>query len=223
MRRPKAISLFCSAGGDSRGLYEAGFDVVGVDILPQKNYPYAFVQGDALQAILTGADFVWASPPCQGYSDLKDMHNAKEHAKLIEPVRAKLKRWGGLYCIENVEGAPLRNPVTLCGSMFNLGVNPEPHKFYQLRRHRLFETNFPLPQPKCVHTEPTIGVYGGHARCRSAAHGGRSTRDFVGYSQRVLAAEAMEIDWMTLNEMSQAIPPPYAEMIGRYAMKALRK
>lgn len=66
-----------------------------------------------------------------------------------------------------------------------------------------------------------IGVYGGHARKRSAKHGGRGTKDAWEYGHKAAASEALGIDWMTLDELSEAIPPAYAEYIGRQAISAM--
>lgn len=215
----RALDLFCCAGGAGMGLRRAGFEVVGVDIVPRSRYPFEFVQADALTFPLDGFDFIWASPPCQGYSVMRHAPGAKGAPLLIDQIRTRLEASGALWSIENVEEAAwaMRNPVTLCGSMFGLGSSG-----FQLRRHRLFESNFPICAPACQHHEgPTIGVYGGHARCRSAKHGGRGTRDFIGMSQKALASEAMGIDWMTLGEMSEAIPPAYSEYIGRAALEVI--
>lgn len=209
-----ALDLFCCAGGAAKGLTDAGWTVVGVDVNPQPRYPYAFIQADIMNISFANFGLVWASPPCQGYSDMQHAPGAKETPRLIDPVRNKLIRAGAKYVIENVEGAPLRDPVTLCGSMFGLGAQG-----CQLQRHRQFEANFSIPQPPCQHDDrPVIGVYGGHARKRSASAGGRGTRDVWEGGHRAAASEAMAIDWMTLNEMSQAIPPAFAEHIGRAAL-----
>ncbi len=216
--RPKALDLFCCAGGASMGLHRAGFDVLGVDIVERKRYPFDFVRADALTFDLAGFDFIWASPPCQGYTSMRHAPGAKGASLLIDAVRDRMRK-GALWCIENVEEAAwaMRNPVTLCGSMFGLGAQG-----CRLQRHRLFETNFHLPQPECLHdARPVVGVYGGHARRRAASAGGRGTRDVWEGGHKAAASEALGIDWMTLHEMSEAIPPAYAEFIGRAALACL--
>jgi hypothetical protein len=127
--RPRALDLFCGAGGASMGLHRAGFEVVGVDACPQPEYPFAFVQADALTFPLDGFAFVWASPPCQAFTAYKRRtDHVRPRRNLIPAVRARLAAAGVPYVIENVVGAPLRVPVMLCGSMFGLDV----------QRHRLF-------------------------------------------------------------------------------------
>lgn len=200
------------------GLRRAGFEVVGVDIAPQRRYPFTFIQADALSFPLDGFDFIWASPPCQGYTEIRFAPGTKGAPLLIDAVRERMPA-GVPWVIENVEDArwAMRNPALLCGSMFDLGAQG-----CRTQRHRLFETNFPLRQPACVHdARPVIGVYGGHARRRAASAGGRGTRDVWEGGHKAAAAEALGIDWMTLAELSEAIPPAYAEYIGRAAIEHL--
>lgn len=220
MKKPRALDLFCCAGGAGMGLHNAGFDVVGVDIEPQCRYPFEFHQADAMTFPLDGFDFVWASPPCQGYTALRHAPGAKGTApQLIDAVRTRLEANGKPWCIENVEEAAwaMRDPVTLCGSMFGLGAQG-----CRLQRHRLFECSFKFNPPVCRHdARPVIGVYGGHSRRRAASAGGRGTKDVWVGGHKAAASKSMGIDWMTLGELSEAIPPAYSEFIGREAMAHL--
>lgn len=213
------LDLYCKAGGASRGYADAGFRMIGVDIEPQPNYPYRFIQADV--ADLSVADVmamdvmaIHASPPCKVHTALKHFSGA-QHTDLIPSARKLLKAAGLPYVIENVPGAPLLDPVTLCGSTFGLGV----------RRHRLFETSFPLHQPRCDHAgqdagspmypvkryhsgrpvivpSPIIGVFG--------------RGQGLGTGETDLWKQAMGIDWMTRDEMAQAIPPIYAAYIAGF-------
>jgi DNA (cytosine-5)-methyltransferase 1 len=199
------------------GYYMAGFEVVGVDLSPQPRYPFEFIERDALRldrGFLAGFDAIHASPPCQSYSDLaKRNGNADDWPRLIEPVRKMLKKTGLPFVIENVEGAPLRNPVTLCGTMFP-GL--------RVLRHRLFEANFAILAPP-HQKHPKV-----HTFDRRKAHYGKTDewRDFVqvtggGNCTLAAAKSAMGIDWMSKNELNEAIPPAYTELIGRQLLQFL--
>lgn len=209
--KPRLLDLFCGAGGAGFGYHLAGFEVVGVDLVASKNYPFDFHQADALTYPLDGFDFVHASPPCQGYSDLRHLHQTPEYAekypRLIEAVRERLIASGLPYVIENVEGAPLINPVVLCGTMF-----PE----LRVLRHRLFETSFTVPRPAHIKRHPLVFTHD-----KRKAHYGKLDQNtsFVqvtggGNCSIKNAREAMGIDWMNKHELNEAIPPAYTKFIG---------
>lgn len=220
--KPRLLDLFCGAGGCSVGYARAGFEVIGIDIVDQPNYPLEFIQDDAIGrfgAMLeswqtTGVepfDAIHASPPCQAHSAVTGEHRDK-HVDLIPETRRLLKMSKLPYAIENVVGAPLENPITLCGSSFGL----------PLRRHRLFETNFPILAPPCAHggQERRFDIYE-HGKWRKSA-----TPAIYGKGGRKAVEhwpEALGIDWMTRDEMAQAIPPAYTEFIGGYLMAAVKQ
>jgi len=211
--------FFSCAGGAARGYKLAGFShVTGFDIKSQPRYAGdVFEQRDVfsitVEEIRARFDALHASPICQGHTALRHAPGTKEHPNLIPPTLALLEASGLPWILENVEGARAEMPgaITLCGSMFGLGAQG-----HRLERHRLFIANFPIAAPgPCDHTsEPVIGFYGGHARRRSAKHGGRGTRDVWEGGHRGAASEAMGMDWATLAEMSEAIPPAYTEHLG---------
>lgn len=246
--KPRLLDLFCGAGGCSVGYARAGFEVVGVDIEPQPNYPFEFHQLDALSmrtqrsgecssgncwgcvdsdsqrtSPVTGRlqkrwgccclchfAAVHASPPCQEHSTLKARWKDREYPDLIGPTRDMLLDEEPMpYVIENVENAraKLIEPVMICGSSLGLDV----------RRHRLFETNWPLMVPPCVHgqQQPKFDVYE-HGRwfkssvARVYGHGGgKANQEWP---------RAMGIDWMSRAELAQAIPPAMTELIGHQLM-----
>lgn len=213
--KPRLLDLFCCAGGAAMGYRRAGFDVVGVDITNQPNFPFEFIQADALSLsmkFLKSFDVIHASPPCQSYSDLaKRNKNAHEWPRLIEPTRNLLQRTGLPYVIENVEGAPIKNPIVLCGTMFP-GL--------RVIRHRLFESNVALQVPPHG-KHPLVFTHD-----KRKAHYGKlnQNRAFVsvtggGNCSVENARLAMGIDWMTKNELNESIPPAYTEFIGRQIRK----
>ena len=185
------------------GYHRAGFDVVGVDINPQPNYPFEFHQGDALTYPLDGFDAVHASPPCQGYTALAAVHG-NEWPKLIDPVRDRLDAAGVPYVIENVQGSPLRRDLTLCGEMFDLAVI----------RHRYFELGgwTVTPIPHKPHRGRVAGMRHGEwfTGPYFAVYGDGGGKGTVSQWQ-----QAMGIDWTSnRHEIAEAIPPAYTEFIG---------
>lgn len=211
---PKLLDLFCGAGGCSVGYHRAGFDVTGVDLYPQPRYPYQFIQSDALEYLADHwreYDVIHASPPCQGYSDLRH-RTGKEYPKLIDDTRDQLIATGKPYIIENVEGAPLDGFV-LCGTMFGLRVI----------RHRIFETSVSMMPPLHPSDHPLVFTYD-----KRKAHFGKLDQNtaFVqvtggGNCTVKNKRAAMGIDWMAGKEINQAIPPAYTEWIGKQLMEAI--
>ncbi len=212
MSKPLLLDLFCGAGGAAMGYHRAGFRVVGVDIKPQPHYPFMFIQADATKFpykskgafALAGFDVIHASPPCQAYS--VSTPDKSKHPDLAGRVREILAASMLPYVIENVPGAPLRDYVVLCGSSFGLRV----------RRHRLFETNFPLLAPPCNHRDQgtPVGVYGG-----GTGKGQKRGRKVMSSTE---AVQVMGMPWATRKEVTQAIPPAYTEFIGSQLMVYLR-
>jgi len=201
----KVLDLFCGAGGASMGYHLAGFEVTGVDIKHGKRYPFNYVRGDVMDLpidYLRSFDLIHASPPCQTYSITRNLRIAqgKQTTKLdlIEPVRKMLIESGKPYVIENVMGAPLIDPVLLCGSAFGLKV----------RRHRLFESNTALKGTECNHKVQgrPVGVYG--SLNDEIPNGGKTATTIDE------AKAAMGIDWMIWSEIVEAIPPAYTRYLG---------
>lgn len=209
--KPKALDLFCGAGGASKGLMDAGFDVTGVDIRPMPRHRGdRFIQADAVDFPTEGFDFIWASPPCQRFTCLKSVFDSSKYPDLIEPIRAKLQASGVPWVMENVVGAPLRVDLTLCAAAFGL----------RSYRHRIFEANFPLT----AMAHPGHRVPVNRRKTNRRAHwdaGGFVT--VTGDIGSYVGPEAMGIDWMTGAELSQAIPPCYSEYIGKQAIAHLAK
>ena len=181
---------------------------MGVDVNPQKNYPFEFVQADAMAFDLSGFDVIHASPPCQRYTQLGTREDLSHYPDLVDETRKRLQASGKPWVIENVPGSPLRNPIVLCGGMFGL----------RSYRHRLFESSEPLTAPE--HKPHTVRVNRrGENRREHWSKGGFLT--ITGDVGTYCGPEAMGIDWMTGNELSQAIPPAYTEWIGNQLLKLL--
>ena len=214
---PRLLDLFCGAGGASVGYARAGFSVTGVDKWMQLSYPFEIRYGDTFSLDLDwirSFDAVHASPPCQHYSLLAYRNNSKDRwPALVEPVRNLLRASSLPYIIENVPGAPLLDPVVLCGVAF-----PR----LRVIRHRHFETNFPVVQPD-HEDHPLV-----HTNNKRTRHFGK-TNEWLDYVQVTggsncsvdSAKDAMDIDWMTRKELDEAIPPIYTEYVGRELMRCL--
>lgn len=224
-KRPRILDLCCGAGGASLGYKRAGWEPVGVDIAYQPNYPFEKYVQDALVFLedvvgWDGFEFdaFHASVPCQTWTAYRRIgHGVGDgYPDLISAMREALTATGKLWVMENVPGAPLRDPITLCGSMFGLDI----------RRHRLFETNWPLLAPQCDHFAQ---VAKGKRFPGATNRDGRFTCE-IGVWRIPLKTqiEAMGLDplrWprLTLEELSEMIPPAYTHWIGVQMLAHLRK
>src|SRR5262249_45437349 len=156
------------------------------------------------------------TPPCQAFTAYKRTGIGGEYPDLISETRDLLEQTGLPYVIENVVGAPLTDPVLICGSMFDPPMD--------IRRHRLFETNWQLDPPvwPCRHKlQPVKRFPGGRSKEQGVSnrHPARMTVEIGTWDiPQSVQDEAMGIDWMTLEELSEAIPPAYCELIGTQLM-----
>jgi DNA (cytosine-5)-methyltransferase 1 len=221
-RRPRVLDLFCGAGLASNGYARAGFEVTGVDLAPMPNYPHEFIRADAVRylaelgELAAGYDLIHASPPCQAYSKTWRIRK-NDHPRLIEPVQQLLRGCGVPYVVENVEGAPLADPVLLCGAMFGL-------RTYD---HRILEASFTIPQPPHpAHTHDVVKM--GRApracQCRECQGGAPAFMIVAGnvHSPDVCAAAYgfSRLDhWVTRGELGEGIPPAYTEHVARAALR----
>jgi DNA (cytosine-5)-methyltransferase 1 len=232
MSKPLLLDLFCCAGGAAKGYADAGFEIIGVDIQPQPHYPFKMFVDNALQCMevllsgqvwngyhLSDFDIIHASPECKAYTNC-NLSPKESYLKLICAMRTRLQVSGKPYIIENVVGAKrdLRASLMLCGSMFGL----------PMQRHRLFEIGntdlFVMPPGPCDHTGETIAVYG-HSVWDSSLPGtprrdGKRRPDSVSIE---IGRRAMGISWMTINELSEALPPAYTQWIGTQILSQLEE
>lgn len=228
MARPLLLDLFCGAGGAAMGYWRAGFDVVGIDLDPQPNYPFPFVRGDALELPVDLAAFaaIHASPPCQAFTQMSARWRGKgtkadEHLDLLTPTRRWLFELEVPWVIENVPGAVrlMQPTVTLHGGMFGLGVN----------RPRHFESNVLLMAARAPRCRQPLGVYGkpdGRTVWRYRNNGNMKGKSLIrAWKGLEEGGRAMGIDWITdpadWHDMAEAIPPAYTEHIGRQLLAHL--
>jgi len=205
----RLLDLFCGAGGAAMGYHQAGFDdIVGVDIVPQPNYPFTFIQGDALHppVDLDDFDLIHASPPCQAHVPMAaNRWGNPRWADQIVPTRKLIQHHP--YVIENVTGASksLQAPMVLTGEMFGLKTS----------RRRLFELGhwFAMSPPPMRRQEKAMAIYGKPDGRRLTNR--KDGTDLHAWESMEAGAEAMGVEWMTDElEVREAIPPAYTKFIG---------
>jgi DNA (cytosine-5)-methyltransferase 1 len=209
--RPRVLDMGCGVGGTSHGYWLAGCDVTGVDIAPQPRFPFTFIQADAAKFLLENYrefDAVTGSPPCQKWSRMSKCRPglSDTYPDLIGPWRTAMQATGLPYVIENVYGAPLRQPVLYCTASFGK----------ETYRHRFFEASFPLEG--VPHSEHLV-------RASKAGHWEPGTYVSVaGHCAPMWKArEVMGIDWSTRDELVEAVPPCFTEHVGRQLIAFLER
>ena len=215
MARPRLLDLYCCQGGAAKGYHDAGFDVVGVDIVAQPRYPFEFHQGDALEFLAEhGDEFdVWhGSPSCHDHTALVSLAGTDGTGYQLAATRDAFTRLanGRPWVIENVPGADMRPDVVLCGSMFGL----------RTYRHRWFELGDPMCPPVLEHPK--------HRAPTSTKK--RKKQYLEGYNISVtgnvgswVGSQCLDIDWMTGKGLAQAIPPAYTRVIGAHLLDQLTR
>jgi DNA (cytosine-5)-methyltransferase 1 len=212
----------CGAGGATRGYVDAGHQVYGTDIAPQQNYlrsgTVGFLQADIFDVLrqpwIADMNFIHVSPPCQRHSRMSNCRPglAATYPDLVPAVRELLLAIGKPYVIEQPEhGAPLIDPVMLCGWMFG----------YETYRHRCFEAGggFTLARPPAL-PEETPGqrmACGWPHPVPAARAGHREPGKFVsaaGHERVGLTRKVLAIDWTNREELAEAIPPYFTRWIG---------
>lgn len=134
----KMLDLCCGGGLAGAGYWLSGCftEIVGIDVLDmRRSYPFDFIQGDAFALdydFLSQFDFIHASPPCQGYSDLTPEYARDRHPRLIPNAHLMLKAWGGPHVIENVRGALKDLRPTLCLSGFDVSLPMQRNRYFHI-------------------------------------------------------------------------------------------
>ena len=231
--KPRLLDLFCCEGGAAKGYQDAGWDVEGVDFVARfrKRYPGRFILDDALDfaaAQWRHYDAIHASPPCHLYS-ITNASRQYSYPDLVAPTRHTLQAIGKPYVIENVAGAPLIDPVTLCGSMFGLTATDTDGHPLRMERHRLFESNVSLVVPGPCDHDKSVDVAGAYQGAR--ARRGRTAAEHRYDAKHVrhggyvppkdVQEDLMGIDWMTLYGLAQSLPPVYTQWVGLQLRKAV--
>lgn len=206
----RLLDLYSCAGGAAMGYHRAGFEIVGVDINPQPRYPFEHHTADALEFLAAHGhefDAIHASPPCHDHTALKSRSGEDGSGWLLAATRAALADHP-VTVIENVPGADMRVDLLLCGAMFGL----------RTYRHRWFEITGPWMLTAPWHPRHVVRTSTKKRRaCWDAGMNISVTGDVGTY----VGSRAMGIDWMTGDELSQAIPPAYTEYIGSQLVEHL--
>lgn len=224
----KLLDLFCCEGGAAKGYQQAGFEVTGIDLHPRfaKRYPGTFIQADALEYVKEHGheyDVIHASPPCQRYS-ITNAARRHDYPDLVADTRTALEATGKPWVIENVVGAPLNDPITLCWTMFHQpgSVHDTDGEPLQMFRHRLFESNIPIAPPSTCNHDKTMQVAGSYGGARRNKWEARHVRKGGYVPAKNVQEQLLGIDWMTQHGLYQSLPPSYTEWVGSFLATAVK-
>lgn len=229
--RPRLLDLFCGPGFAARGYALAGWEVIGVDIEPQPFYPFDFVEEGALghlerllyrQSKGTPIPFdgVHASPPCFKFSSITAVSGSPlDELDLIAATRSLLQQTRLPWVIENVPRSPLQAPYVLCGASMACRTIDDR---YRLKRHRHFETNWPLLVPPCScagDPREVLGVYGGGTsqatRVRANPNGGNTNKANTRQARELYGVD----EALPRTALNLGFPPRYTELIGHQLLR----
>lgn len=110
------MDLCCGRGGVTRALLEAGFEVIGVDIVRHSDYPTEaiFLEADVRTLDghrFQGCRFMWASPPCEEFSRHDQPWTRAKNPPLPDLsivqacYRIREEAQPAVFILENVRGA----------------------------------------------------------------------------------------------------------------------
>jgi DNA (cytosine-5)-methyltransferase 1 len=235
-RQYRAVELFGGEGISALGWAQAGFDVTLVENDPArianavKHPNIHVVEGDATTYPLDGFDVVTGGPPCTDHSETAGLAEKTRGGKagtawMLPHTLNRVREWaeatGGLWVIENVEGAKehFKNPIKLCGTMFDIRDGE-----WSLQRHRWFESNAPLLAPDvCRHAgRRFISVHGDLAlndrACGGKRRPGGDMRAGVERARRLMGAP-----WASPRGLSLGVPAVYTRYLGEQLVAALSR
>jgi DNA (cytosine-5)-methyltransferase 1 len=227
----KLLDIYCGAGLAALGYKQAGFHVTGVDIHRKSTYAGdVFVLADALEILADlkycrRFDAIHASPPCQLYSQSTAQFRAagKEYADLVAPTRKLLDSIGLPYVIENVPNAPVRPDIVLHGWMFGLHVMRK--RVFELGGWWMMQPGIPKRRGS-VRSGDFITIIGkqGYRKYKGLPRNWRPKFDQGSGLKTWHYAMGIPPQYRFRDvEISEGIPPAYAQYIGTFLIEKLRK